>query len=159
MVAKKQGVEYVYTKEIADRICEAVATIPLRISKICKMYPDFPSDDTIRLWRFRHVEFAVAFSVAKRIQAEHFAESLEDVIANLDKEKFIDKNGVKRLDPGVLGQARLLVDTRKWTAAKLMPKVYGEVRQLEALERINGQLNAELHELRKKLEESSKSDH
>jgi hypothetical protein len=39
-----------YTPELAQSICEAVATLPFGIEKICKMYAHFPDRSSIRFW-------------------------------------------------------------------------------------------------------------
>ena len=54
------------------------------------------------------------------------AESIEDVIEEYAQFVYHDDNGNKHLDSGLLGLARLTVDSRRWHASKLAPKIYGE---------------------------------
>ena len=115
-----------YNQEIADRICHVVATNPVGLPTICKMFPELPSPDCIREWRWKFQEFAVKYAEAKRFQAEIMAESIEDIIDETKQFMYTDEHGNLKLDSGVLGLARLTVDSRKWTASKLAPKIYGD---------------------------------
>lgn len=115
-----------YTTELADRICEIVATNPVGLPTICKMYPDLPAAETIRVWRWNNVDFAAKYTEAKRFQAEIMAESIEEITTNLKEESYIDDLGVTKIDSGMLGHARLVCDNRKWQASKLAPKLYGD---------------------------------
>ena len=39
---------------------------------------------------------------------------------------YIDEDGNVRVNPDVIARSRLRVDTRKWYASKLAPKIYGD---------------------------------
>ena len=160
-MARKKGDPHKieYTEELCARICEVVATTPAGMSTICEMYPDIPNIETIRLWRYRYPEFSAKFNEAKAKQSELMAESLEDVIKDVNQHHFIDERGARRVDTGIMNQARLLVDTRKWIATKLAPKIYGDHKYVDDLRHDNYNLKKELEELRKKLDKENKSDY
>jgi len=115
----------IYTEELADRICAVVATNPHGLPTLCRMFDFMPNKDTINVWRWEKPEFSVKYTRAKQQQAELMAESSEDIIAELEQYEFTDKDGAVRLDAGMIARARLLIDTRKWHASKLAPKIYG----------------------------------
>jgi terminase small subunit-like protein len=54
--------------------------------------------------------------------------STEDEIVELADGDYTvtDESGRVRVDPGAVAQARLQVDTRKWLASKILPKIYGD---------------------------------
>lgn len=149
----------IYSEELADRICALVATNPVGLPKLCKMFPELPNVDTIKDWRWKKPEFSAKYTEAKRFQAEVMAESTEDVIDDLEQFVFSDKEGATRLDSGLVGKARLLCDTRRWHASKLAPKLYGDQKQIEQLQDNNIRLQQELNELRNQLAEKHKKDY
>lgn len=149
----------IYNEDLADRICELVATNPIGLPRLCEKFPEIPSHETINNWRWTKPGFADKYARAKQLQAELMAESIEDVACNLVDFVYEDDNGQKHLDSGLLGQARLIVDNRKWTASKLAPKIYGDARRVEELEGENERVKAELKELRDKLNKANVSEY
>lgn len=122
----KGGRPTLYNEELADKICRIVATNPCGLPTLCNMFDFMPSADSIRQWRWDYPAFAAKYTLAKQHQAELMAESTEDVIHELGVYEFNDKDGATRLDSGIVARARLLIDTRKWHASKLAPKIYGD---------------------------------
>jgi hypothetical protein len=120
-----------YTEELADRICEIVATNPQGLPTLCKKFEGLPTAETIRVWRWEKPLFSAKYAEAKRFQAEILAESIEDITDDLSTNSYQDENGITRIDSGIVAVARLIVDSRKWTASKLAPKIYGDKRQPE----------------------------
>lgn len=120
-----------YSPELAERICKLVATNPIGLPKICAMFDDLPSAETIRVWRWEKPDFSAKYTESKQFQAELMAESIEDVIDELSVYEYQDKDGATRLDSGLVARARLTLDARRWTASKLAPKIYGEKRSDE----------------------------
>ena len=118
-----------YCPEIVDLICEAIGTNTGNVRAISSKYPDMPSEDTIQKWRYRYPDFAVKYAQAKSKQSEMVIETIEDIIR--ETPTYIDEKGVERIDPGIFARQRLLVDTHKWFASKLAPKIYGERQQVD----------------------------
>lgn len=154
---KPTGRPTIYTEQLADRICDVVAANPMGLPKICEKYPELPSCETIRAWRWTKDGFSAKYARAKALQSEMMAESLEDVIDETDKAIWFE-HGVPKIDSGIIAQARLRVDTRKWFASKLAPKIYGDQKRVEELEGENERVKAELRELREKLDAKNKSE-
>lgn len=149
----------IYTPELAERICELVAINPMGLPRLCSKYSEIPHYDTIKAWRRSRPEFSSKYAEAKQFQAEILAESIEDVCDELDLCTFVDEHGNKRIDSGLVAQARLKVDSRKWTASKLAPKIYGDRKELEQVQTENADIKAELQALRAQLAEQNKREY
>lgn len=147
-----------YTPELADRICQLVATHPIGLPRLCKMYDELPSYETINVWRWEKPGFADKYTQAKSRQAEMMVESIEDVAVELLNNAYVDEHGAKKLDGGLVGQARIVVDSRKWMASKLAPKIYGDRKELEQVQHENETIKAELAKLRAELSEKNRRE-
>ena len=119
-----------YSDAIATLICERVATSTLGLRKLCEKYDDMPVKSTVDLWRMKHPEFSVLYAHAKGMQADLLAEECLDIAddATNDWMETVDENGqlAYRFNGEHVQRSRVRIDTRKWIAAKLMPKVYGD---------------------------------
>ena len=124
-----EGAPSTYTPEIADEICERLS-VGENIRAICNN-DGMPHVATVFRWLEKHQEFRELYARAREAQAEYlFDEIIEiaddgtnDYVAQKDAENAIlgwRENGE------VLQRSRLRVDARKWAAAKLAPKKYGE---------------------------------
>lgn len=118
-----------YNLEMATRICEKVACSTESLKNILASEPDFPCRDTVYLWLYKHKEFSDMFAQAKMTQAQRMAEELDEIAS--EKAYYIDADGNKRVDPGYTASQRLIADTRKWIACKMIPKVYGDRQTIE----------------------------
>jgi hypothetical protein len=96
--------------EIKAHVCEQIAA-GKSLREICAA-DGFPAPSTICLWLKDDAAFAEHYAHARERQADHFA---DEIIEIADKAQAADYN-----------VARLRVDARKWKAAKLAPKKYGE---------------------------------
>lgn len=148
-----------YSPELAERICSLVATHPIGLPKLCSKFSELPSPDTIRVWRWTIPDFSVKYTEAKKFQSEIMAESIEDVCDELSQSMYQDGDGVNRIDSGMVAHARLLVDSRKWTASKLAPKIYGDRKEIEQVQNENANIKAELSSIRAELSEKNRKDY
>ena len=115
-----------YTEELAARICEAVATSTDGLKRICKNNPDFPSHETVFQWRYTNKDFADLYTQAKKAQMELLAEEILEISDENHRDTLTDEDGNQRMDGEWVARSRLRVDSRKWMAAKLLPKMYGD---------------------------------
>lgn len=115
-----------YTVELGDRICELIATNTLGTKKLCLIHDWMPNADTIYKWRYRHKEFADKYALAKAKQAELMAEDIIEIADDGLNDTYVDDEGNVKVDSDVVARSRLRVDTRKWYASKLAPKIYGD---------------------------------
>jgi hypothetical protein len=98
-----------YTPELANIICEAIATGGA-LYRLCEERDDFPAESTVYQWLERHTEFAEKYARARERQADRRA---DEVVVIADTEE----------DPQ---KARNRMDARKWHSSKLAPKKYGD---------------------------------
>ncbi len=128
--SKKTGRPTLYTEELANLICERVATCTMGLARLCELHDDLPSKFTINLWRYRHSEFSTQYAQAKLKQADLLAEEILDIAddgTNDWMESFgEDGDTVYKLNGEHVQRSRLRIDTRKFLASKLLPKQYGQ---------------------------------
>jgi hypothetical protein len=120
----------IYTEELAELICERVATSTFGLKKLCSMYDDMPNHDTVFAWRYKNRVFSDLYTKAKIAQAELLAEETLDISddgTNDWMETLPDKDKPEgwKLNGEHVNRSRLRIETRKFLAAKLMPKIYG----------------------------------
>lgn len=116
-----------YNETIAALICERVATSTLGLNKIC-LAEDMPVKSTVNLWRYKYPEFSTQYALAKLIQADLLAEECLEIADNDSNDSRIDPvTGFEVCNTEFIARSRLRIDTRKWLAAKLLPKQYGPV--------------------------------
>lgn len=116
-----------YTKEMGDRICELVSTHDCGLKRLCQMYPELPDKMTINRWRYRVESFRGQYALAKMQQADLLAEEcLEIADDSSGDSRFDPETGFEVCNAEYIARSRLRIDTRKWLAAKLLPKQYGQ---------------------------------
>jgi hypothetical protein len=109
---KKTGRPPLYSKEMAERICDLVATGENDYT-IEKM-PGFPRAETIRQWRNKHADFSALYARAREDRADFRAARIDGHMKKLLNDE---------LKPDAV---RVLIDGEKWLAAKEQPKRYGD---------------------------------
>ena len=115
--ARPTGRPPAYTQAIADEILERIALGQSLVS-ICKR-DHMPGMSTVFRWLSDDIDsFRERYTDAREAQAETMADELVDIS---DSEP--DDTNVNR--------HKLRIETRKWVAAKLLPKKYGERMTIE----------------------------
>lgn len=113
-----------FSQPIADEIVTRIA-LGEDLTHICKD-PGIPSLPTIYKWLHSEVGFAEAYAHAREVQGEGLAAKAQQVAERTHVEL---PNGMfVAADPQ---RDRLIVDTVKWRAAHLRPKVWGEKQFVE----------------------------
>lgn len=147
-----------YTDDLGKLICERVATNPIGLEALLKLYDDMPDHTTIKAWRKKHPQFASWYLEAKSFQSQLLVEEIDSMIDG--KVLFVvDDKGNERIDPPSASLLIAKINNRKWTAARLAPKIYGDKQVIEQVTTENDQLKTELSELRAKLAEQSTRDY
>jgi hypothetical protein len=105
-----------YDEAIGDEICERL----LEGESLRTIAKDehMPAASTIFKWLVNNEDFAEQYARAKEAQADVMADEIVDIA---DGRKSMQDG----CDPDV-NRDRLSVDARKWVAAKLKPKKYGD---------------------------------
>lgn len=127
--AKPVGRPSDYTEELCDRIC-AELSAGMSMRTVCKP-DDMPSAVTLFAWMRKHPEFLKRYEAAKAESADAMAEEMIDIAddGTNDWMEIHDKDGEcvgYKVNGEHVQRSRLRVETRKWIAAKLKPKKYGE---------------------------------
>lgn len=126
---KKMGRPTIFTQKLADHICHLIATHSFGLKKLCATYPELPNPDTIRMWCREKPDFSGQYAQAKRDQADLMAEEIlciADDGSNDWMETTDDEGGLGwKVNGEHIARSRLRIDSRKWLASKLAPKIYG----------------------------------
>ena len=147
----------IYTDELATYICNKVSIDFRGLDVICKEDPIMPDSVTIYAWRRDRDVFSRMYTKAKQFQAEIMIESLRERAA--ERSYYVDGDGNERVDSGSVASMRLQVDTDKWLAAKLAPRIYGDKQQIETLTTDNETLKKEIADIRAELDAKNKKDY
>lgn len=111
---KRIGRPSTYTPEIADEICEQIV-LGKSLVAITRENIEMPNVATVYRWMREHADFCNRYARARQDQADTLADEITDIADN-------------EPDPN---KARVRVDARKWVAAKLKPKKYGDRQVIE----------------------------
>ena len=101
-----------YTQEIANIICDRLSD-GKSLKSICEM-EDMPSKATVYNWLDNNKEFLDKYTRAKEDSSDALADDIQDIA-----DKVLDGT----YNPNA---ARVAMDGKKWIAAKLKPKKYGD---------------------------------
>ena len=107
-----------YTPELAERICEIVATSRYGLKKLCEMHDFFPDYTTIALWRIRHEKFSHLYLQAKQSQMDVVMEELDEIIDE-NIQYYTDDKGCERINCPLATVAIAKANNKKWYASKL----------------------------------------
>lgn len=124
---KKSGRPTMYTSELANEICDAIASSELGLCHLVDQNPHWPERQVIFIWRRKHPEFDDKYTKAKEDQVEVSVEHMQEIMN--EPHKYIDmQTGHMKVDTGML---RLKMDAIRWQAGKLKPKKFGESKEQE----------------------------
>lgn len=123
-MSENLGRPSVYTLEMADKIC-ALLAIGTPLTKIAK--EDWcPSLVTLYSWLRTNDAFLKMYTRAKEDAADTLADEIISISDDGSNDTYVDENGFKRTDTDVIARSKLRVEARKWVAAKLKPRKYGD---------------------------------
>lgn len=144
----------IYTEELAEKICTAIATHSIGLDRLRAKYPWFPEKDTIREWELKNRSFSSQYLEARRKQANNHA----DEIDSIDEEAlaWLKEKGIEAKFSEIVAYMTMKANNRKWIASRLLPKVWGD-RSIEQ-EQTNETLD-KLNKLVSELERKKKSDY
>jgi hypothetical protein len=119
-----------YTQDLADKICEKISAGE-SLRSICKDEA-MPRMATIFRWLANNKSFSDQYARAREEQAETLADEIVQIADDGLNDTYLDENGNRRTDQDVIARSRLRVEARKWVAAKLKPKKYGDFSRIES---------------------------
>lgn len=134
-----------YTLALAKEICDAIASNSKGIKALCQEHSHWPNKDTIFTWLKDNQDFSDEYARAKQAQIECVVDELIEIADDSSQDQVLDADGLIRFNSQAIQRARLRVDTRKWLACKLVPKVYGSLkhengRDLSVMEKLINEL-------------------
>jgi hypothetical protein len=122
---KKRGRPSTYSHELGAEICLHIAD-GKTIRDIASM-ETMPAASTIMQWLDgRHPEFTEQYARAREALADRLAFETLTIADDGSNDTYKDDEGNVRTDHDVIARSRLRVDARKWLAAKMAPKKYGD---------------------------------
>lgn len=151
MSERGRGQPTKYTVELADKICRLISTHPNGLPTLIKMY-NLPDRQTIYNWLNKYDNFFDNYMRAKEQQAHILADDMLELADDIPT--YEDRDGVERIDNGMISRSKIHMDAIKWSAARLAPRWYGDIKHEHTntnamLEKQQKQY-AELDELNKK---------
>src|SRR6185369_9964198 len=120
-----------WTKELQDEICKVIAYSNESIKTLVKQNPHWPSDFTIWNRIHENADFSRQYAMAKAKQAQVLVDEML-----LTSRSSFDKDSA--------ACNRLIIDTNKWIASKMIPKVYGNQVMIDELKGQNDLMMKEL---------------
>lgn len=120
-----------FTQELCDEICARISQGE-SLNKICKE-EDKPDLKTIFSWMRVHEQFLHNYTRAREEQAETLADEIIQIADDARRDTYFDNElGREVTDHEVIARSRLRVEARKWIAAKLKPKKFGDITKVQA---------------------------
>lgn len=112
-----------YTDDLANEICDIIATTDRGLVSICKELNISPT--AVYDWIDKHPEFANKYARARELQADFLADQIIEISDDTSNDSiYTDKGEIPNTE--WISRSRLRVDARKWKASKLAPKKFGD---------------------------------
>lgn len=125
---KKRGRPSSFSQEMAAQICGRIAAGE-SLNRISKT-EGFPDQVTVYRWLASNESFRQMYTQAREEQAETLADEIVDIAdADPEIEQVRDKDGEiveMRVHAAYVAYQKNRIEARKWVAAKLKPRKYGE---------------------------------
>lgn len=119
---------YKFSQELADKICEQIATGSSLIN-VCKK-PDMPRYNTIMRWARDNEEFRNQYAQAMEDRADYLADEIVEIADDAEGDYVLVAGDLVFVKENVQ-RSKLKVETRKWVASKLRPIKYSERQQID----------------------------
>lgn len=121
-----------YTEELADEICEAIATTHIGLDHLCKANPHWPNSKVIRAWTWKQPSFGPKYQLARERQQDMMVEYMMQKAEDASNDFYEDENGNFKPNAVAVSRAKLVVDSIKWQAGRLSRK-YSDKSQVEVI--------------------------
>ena len=130
----KTGRPTKFNQDTADLICMMLSEgMSLRQILKADTVGKLPAQSTVYEWLIRHPLFQEQYARAREEQADTNADEILE-IADEHPPEYTDDKGRTSLDVTYIQWQKNRIEARKWTAAKLRPKKYGDRVALEGVE-------------------------
>src|SRR6185503_6131945 len=125
MMAEK-GRPTLFSEDIANKVCEAIAASRDGLDKICDNNPTFPTARTIYNSMYKNEDFFQMYMQARAFQAHLLMDGIVDT-ANNDSEDTLIK----------INRARIKIDAYKIASARFNPKHFGDKQEVNNTHRFH----------------------
>jgi hypothetical protein len=115
-----------YSIELAHEICKVIASSSESLQRMCNERDHWPDRPTIFTWLNKHEEFRNMYTKAKQDQVSAYVDDIVEISDHAASDTILDSKGNEIENREWVNRSRLRVDTRKWLASKLVPRLYGD---------------------------------
>jgi len=116
-----------FDEKIAREICKAISTSSKGLKRLCAENKNWPSRAHIYSWFEDHLSFKDSYARAKQNQIESLVDDIIEIADDSSNDwTYDEEKGREVVNHEHINRARLRIDTRKWLAAKLCPRLYGD---------------------------------
>ena len=121
---RKPGRPSSFTQAKADEICARMAEgESLRAVLRDDGMPSWP---TVCRWVEDNEAFRAQYTRARNAQAQRWVDEIVEIADDASNDWIEGKDGQMVVNGEAIARSRLRVDTRKWIACKVLPKLYGD---------------------------------
>ncbi len=92
---------------------------------MCKSRPHWPTHETIYKWLNQHNEFSDLYAREKANQISVLIDEVLELSNDSTQDNMLNEKGQPITNHENIHRSRLRIDTRKWLASKLVPRLYG----------------------------------
>lgn len=133
MIPKVLQVPSTYSPSLAQCLCEQVAS-GMSLAAACRL-PGFPGASTAYQWRRDYPEFAEALDIANQIRGDVVIDEASVIAddSSQDWQEVTRKDGRVEivLNNEHVQRSKIRVDLRKWTAARLSRRQWGDNKSVD----------------------------
>ena len=118
-----------YDADVAEAIIDAIATSSLGLGSVIKELGLTVRPSTFYRWLQKSDELRERYARARADQAQVMAEEIAQIADNTERGEIITlkADGTQEIKSAdMIEHRKLRIESRKWLAAKLIPKVYGD---------------------------------
>jgi hypothetical protein len=144
----KMGRPTKYTEELAQEICDAIASSTKGVPRLCEENVNWPHERNIYKWFKNHPDFRHKYLEAKKIQAALQVEEIDCLVNDESKDFFMGANG-PQVNTARIARLKMMIQNRQWNAARLLPKQYGDKLEVHSKQEMSKETIENLREARK----------
>lgn len=119
----KRGAPTIKTRELVDAICTGIS---LGKSARAMCVETGISQRVLWNWLANDAALMQQYLRAKELCVDAYAEEIIEISDDGSKDTYTDEKGKEVMNREVIARSQLRIDARKWYAARLAPKKYGD---------------------------------
>ncbi|MCO5106232.1 MAG: terminase small subunit protein [Burkholderiaceae bacterium] len=121
------------TEAVVAHICEQLV-LGRSLRSICLDDEGMPALGSVMRWLDADAAFRERYARARELQADTLVDEILEIADDGRYDTYVDDQGNTRTDHEAIARARLRIDARKWVAAKMRPRKYGDRLTLEPVD-------------------------